>query len=93
MTASAVELLHRGRYVASHTGGDSAGGFTTGVEHMPAAHHRHLEWTPQFVIDDWFAYLLDPVVTMIEVNRLRYGLTDPTKHFLNCFLIAFSRER
>jgi transposase len=43
ITAGAVERLHRGRRVASHARNDRAGGYTTVVEHMPAAHRAHLE--------------------------------------------------
>ncbi|CAD6563473.1 IS21 family transposase ISPpu7 [Paraburkholderia sabiae] len=50
ITAGAVELLHRGRRVASHARNDRVGGYTTAVEHMPAAHRAHLEWTPQRLI-------------------------------------------
>ncbi|WP_413926074.1 Mu transposase domain-containing protein [Caballeronia cordobensis] len=50
ITAGAVELLHRGRRVASHARNDRVGGYTTVVEHMPAAHRAHLEWTPQRLI-------------------------------------------
>ena len=50
ITAGAVELLHRGRRAASHARNDRVGGHTTVVEHMPAAHRAHLEWTPQRLI-------------------------------------------
>jgi hypothetical protein len=34
----------------SHARNDRAGGYITVVEHMPAAHRAHLEWTPQRLI-------------------------------------------
>ena len=41
-----VEVLHRGKRVASHVKA-SRGGFTTLSEHMPKRHQQHLEWSPE----------------------------------------------
>jgi Mu transposase-like protein len=45
-TANIVEIVHRGRRVASHVRGYGRQRFFTVREHMPAAHRGHLEWTP-----------------------------------------------
>ncbi len=50
VTASGVEILHRGQRVASHARSHRQGGFTTIAEHMPAAHRAHMEWTPQRLV-------------------------------------------
>lgn len=50
LTASTVELIHRGRRVAAHPRSFIAGGFTTIPEHRPKSHQRHLEWTPSRII-------------------------------------------
>jgi transposase len=50
ITAHAVELLHRGQRVAAHARSAHKGGFTTVVEHLPAAHRVHLQWTPERLI-------------------------------------------
>lgn len=50
VTATVVEVLHRGQRVASHARNSRQGGFSTQVAHMPAAHRAHLEWTPQRLI-------------------------------------------
>jgi transposase len=50
VTATAVEILHRGQRVASHPRISRQGGFTTTAAHMPAAHRAHMEWTPQRLI-------------------------------------------
>lgn len=50
VTATVVEVLHRGQRVASHARNSRQGGYTTQVDHMPAAHRAHLEWTPQRLI-------------------------------------------
>jgi transposase len=46
VTAGIVEVLHKGRRVASHRRSTERGRFTTLAEHMPEAHRRHAEWTP-----------------------------------------------
>ncbi|MDY7545062.1 IS21 family transposase [Glaciimonas sp. CA11.2] len=50
MTATTVEILHRGQRVASHPRNSGEGGFTTDTLHMPVAHRAQLEWTPQRLI-------------------------------------------
>lgn len=54
MTATTVELFHRGVRVASHIRSRTAGGFTTCPEHMPASHREYAKWTPQR-LRDWAA--------------------------------------
>jgi transposase len=47
ITAHAIEVFHRGRRVAAHRrryGGRRHG---TDPEHMPSAHRRYAEWTPE----------------------------------------------
>jgi len=46
-TNSTVEAIHRGRRVASHARNYERGRHTTLPEHMPPAHQKHLEWTPE----------------------------------------------
>lgn len=46
-TATTVEVLHGRKRVALHVRGTTAGGRTTEPEHLPVAHRRHLEWTPE----------------------------------------------
>ena len=46
LTATTVELFHRGRRVAAHLRSHVRGRHTTDPAHMPKAHQRHLEWTP-----------------------------------------------
>jgi transposase len=50
LTASTVEMLFRGRRVASHRRSFRRGGHTTLAEHMPESHRRHLEWTPSRIV-------------------------------------------
>lgn len=46
VTASTVEVFHRGQRVTSHRRSYERGRHTTQPEHMPKAHQKHLEWTP-----------------------------------------------
>ena len=50
ITAGAVEVLHRGQRVASHMRSAHSGHFTTVVEHLPARHQAHAQWTPERLV-------------------------------------------
>ena len=50
VTAAIVEVLHRGRRVASHRRSGKRGSFTTVPAHMPEAHRRHAAWTPGRIV-------------------------------------------
>ena len=45
LTATAVEIFHRGQRVAAHARRYGPG-FTTVAAHMPKAHQQHREWSP-----------------------------------------------
>ncbi len=49
-TGSTVEILHRGKRVASHSRLYGKGKFNTISEHRPVAHQKYLEWTPSRII-------------------------------------------
>jgi transposase len=50
VTAGIVEVLHKGRRVASHRRSPRQGSFTTEPAHMPEAHRRHAAWTPGRIV-------------------------------------------
>ena len=50
LTATTVEVFHKGKRVASHFRAHHKGRHTTVKEHMPKAHQQHLEWSPQRII-------------------------------------------
>ena len=50
MTARTVEILFKGRRVASHRRSARRGAHTTDPSHMPKAHQRYLEWTPSRIL-------------------------------------------
>ncbi|AOJ17108.1 IS21 family transposase [Burkholderia vietnamiensis] len=90
ITAGAVELLHRGRRVASHARNDCTGSYTTVVEHMPAAHRAHLEWTPQRLIH-WGQQIGS--ATGALVTRLLQEQRHPEHGYRACLgLLSLSRR-
>jgi transposase len=50
VTATTIELFHRGERVASHRRSHERGKHTTVSEHMPKAHQKHLEWSPSRLV-------------------------------------------
>ena len=46
ITASSIECFAAGKRVAVHARSHRRGAFTTLVEHMPASHQAHRQWTP-----------------------------------------------
>lgn len=46
-TQSTIEVFHNNRRVASHRRIKAPGRHTTLSEHMPPAHQKHLEWSPE----------------------------------------------
>ncbi|MCY0993105.1 IS21 family transposase [Nannocystis sp. ILAH1] len=49
-TATTVELLHRGKRIASHPRSFVPGRHTTDPEHMPKAHQRHADRSPSRIL-------------------------------------------
>jgi transposase len=47
LTARTVEVFHRGKRVAAHLRSSSNRRHTTVREHMPSAHRRYADWTPE----------------------------------------------
>jgi transposase len=65
ITATTVELFHRGQRVAAHVRDDTPGRPTTNPAHMPKAHQRHLEWTPSRLAD-WAARIGPQTRALVE---------------------------
>jgi transposase len=51
LTGSVVEVFHKGQRVASHARSHLLYKPTTLTAHMPKAHQKHLEWTPQRLLN------------------------------------------
>ncbi len=50
ITATTVEILFKGKRVASHPRSFIRGRHTTDPAHMPESHRRYLEWTPSRIV-------------------------------------------
>jgi transposase len=51
LTASTVEIFHKGLRVASHARSFAADEATTITQHRPKAHQQYLEWTPSRLLN------------------------------------------
>jgi len=49
-TAATVEILFRGKRIASHLRDHRKGRHSTQSEHRPKSHHQYLEWTPSRIL-------------------------------------------
>ena len=80
-TATTVEAIHRGRRVASHARSYERGKHTTLAEHMPPAHQKFLEWTPERILA-WAAKKGDHVARMAEA--IMASRDHPVQGFRAC---------
>ncbi|MGH3573343.1 MAG: IS21 family transposase [Candidatus Dormibacteria bacterium] len=69
LTASVVEIILRGRRVASHMRSYVRGGYTTDPAHMPESHRRYQEWTPGRILS-WAAET-GPATAQVAQHILR----------------------
>ena len=81
LTATAVEILHRGRRVAAHARSAVRGRFTTDPGHRPKAHQRHVEWTPSRLIA--WGTSLGPGVGQL-VQQLLESFPHPEQGYRAC---------
>lgn len=90
ITASAIEVLHRGQRVASHPRSGIKGEFTTLSAHMPATHRAHKEWTPQRLIH-WGQTI--GAATALLITRLLERHIHPEHGYRSCLgLLSLSRR-
>jgi transposase len=69
-TASVVELLYRGKRVASHPRSSEVPGHSTDPAHRPKSHQRYLEWNPTRLLE-WAA-----TIGLFTVRFVEGLLTD-----------------
>lgn len=90
LTATMVEILHRGRRVASHRRSFVHGGHTTLPEHMPESHRRHLEWTPGRIVR-WAQRTGPQTATLVD--KIMASRPHPEQGYRSCLGILRLEKR
>jgi len=72
-TQSTIEIFFKNERVASHPRVKSPGRHTTLAEHMPSAHQKYLEWTPERLVRR--AQSIGP-----HTAQVVQGILDSSKH-------------
>lgn len=80
-TDTCVEVLHRGRRVASHVRSALKHKHTTLPQHMPASHRAHLEWTPSR-ITQWAGTIGPSTAQLVGEILARYR--HPEQGYRSC---------
>jgi transposase len=83
LTTSIVEVLFKGKRVASHKRSYGKGKYSTLKDHMPASHRRYAEWTPSRILN--WAKSIGP-----DTARLADAIMDRLVH--NAHKIALRGE-
>ena len=81
ITRSSVEILSRGRRVASHRRSYRKGDYVTVAEHMPAAHRAHAQWSPGKLMN--WASSVGPATGEL-VKRLLLEKQHPEQGYRSC---------
>lgn len=90
ITASAVEVVHRGQRVASHRRCAHPGGFTTVAEHLPDRHQAQAQWTPERLIH-WGERV--GVACALTVRRMLERQRHPEHAYRACLgLLSLSKR-
>ena len=90
LTDTTVEVLFKGRRVASHLRSSLPGRYTTCPEHMPKSHQKYLQWSPSRLIR--WAGTIGPhtqkLVTFILENR-----PHPEQGYRSCLGVLRLKKR
>lgn len=81
ITATTVEIFHKGQRIASHPASRVRNRHTTTIEHMPSAHRRYAEWTPARMMDG-AAKIGPSVVALCEA--IMKAKPHPEQGFRSC---------
>ncbi len=95
LTAHCVECFAKGQRVSSHRRSTHKGRHTTLPEHMPKAHQRYLDWTPERLVR--WAQKTGPAIAQVVATILA-SRPHPQQGFRSCLGImrlgkAYSEER
>ena len=90
ISATTVEIFHRGQRIAAHLRDDTPGRHTTTPAHMPKAHQHHLEWTPSRLIQ--WAETIGPRTAAL-VAAILADRPHPEQGYRSCLgLLRLSRR-
>jgi transposase len=81
ITRSTIEVLAKGRRVASHPKNPRKGGYSTIADHMPAAHRAHADWSPGRLMN--WAASVGPATGEL-VKRLLLEKQHPEQGYRSC---------
>ena len=81
ITRRTVEVLAKGKRVASHPRSARKGHYATLAEHMPAAHRAHAEWSPGKLLT-WAASVGPSAAELVK--RLLMEKTHPEQGYRSC---------
>src|SRR3974390_2234009 len=81
ITDVTIEIFHKGKRVASHVRSNIPHRHTTIDEHMPSAHRRYAEWTPERMMRD--AARIGPA-TIALVEAVMKAKPHPEQGFRAC---------
>ena len=81
LTDATLEIFHKGIRVASHPRSSVRNRHTTIPEHMPSAHRRYAEWTPQRIMRE--AAKIGPA-TIALVETIMKAKPHPEQGFRSC---------
>lgn len=66
ITGQQVILIHQGHIVASHPRMYGIGGHTTNDQHMPVAHQKHQQWSPER-FERWARDIGEPTAQLVSL--------------------------
>ena len=81
ITERTVEIFHKGKRVAAHMRGSGSRRHTTVAEHMPSAHRRYANWTPDRIRRDAAA---NGPHTEILIDVILRSRPHPEQGFRSC---------
>ncbi len=82
LTPLTVEILLKGKRVASHIRSSKRGGYTTLPQHRPKSHQRYLEWTPERIVR-WAAQ--NGPCTEELITKMLNSRPHPKQGFRSCW--------
>jgi transposase len=81
LTATTLEVFHKGQRVAAHPRSNQKGEHTSLKEHMPSQHRAYAEWSPGRFLE-WAAKIGQATVHLIE--QVLAGRRYPEQAFKSC---------